>query len=125
MLYNTYLQIIGGGSGELSTPVLSGWGEGVDGANLGDVGYIFAVNLEWDSIAGATIYEIYRAVNPPPFGSGDYSLFTTISESSYRDTDLSWPSGPYLAYKIVAKNSQVSSEESNVFEIGPFPMIPP
>jgi hypothetical protein len=98
--------------GESEAPVLTGWGEGAGGVDLGEF-YVVAVNLNWNDIPGAT-YEIYRVENPPPFGVGTYSLLATTSSESYRDSTVDWAAGfPYYAYKVRATGGSVTTAYSN------------
>lgn len=111
--------------GESEAPVLTGWGEGGGGADLGEY-YVVAVNLDWNGIAGATNYEIYRAENPPPYGSGTYSLLDNETLLEYRDSTVVWNggSGPYYGYKIIATNGASETGYSNELVFAPA-FVPP
>jgi len=58
------------------------------------------VNLDWDDVAGATMYHIYRSTDP-------YSGFAEIGTSgtnSYQDTGVS--AGNKYFYYITADNAK-------------------
>lgn len=111
--------------GESEAPVLTGWGEGGGGADLGEY-YVVAVNLDWNEIAGATNYEIYRAENPPPYGSGTYSLLDNETLLEYRDSTVVWNggNGPFYGYKIIATNGAAETGYSNELVFAPA-FVPP
>lgn len=111
--------------GESEAPVLTGWGEGGGGADLGEY-YVVAVNLDWNEIAGATNYEIYRAENPPPYGSGTYSLLDNETLLEYRDSTVVWNggNGPFYGYKIIATNGAAETSYSNELVFAPA-FVPP
>lgn len=56
--------------------------------------------LTWDPADGVNLYNVYRSTDP----YGTYSLITTISTTSYEDTDLS-ASDKYFYY-VTADNSK-------------------
>lgn len=111
--------------GESDAPVLTGWGEAADGADLGEY-YVVAVNLDWNEIAGATNYEIYRAENPPPYSAGTYSLLDNETLLEYRDTTVVWNggNGPFYGYKIIATNGASTTGYSNELIFAPA-FVPP
>jgi len=76
--------------------------------SVSNVNYSSSVDLEWNSVDGATAYKIYRASSK----NGSYSLLKTTSGTSWRD--YSPILGRTYYYKVVAVNDNVSSEYSNV-----------
>lgn len=111
--------------GESDGPTLTGWGEDADEQDIGET-YVSAVNLEWTEIPGATLYDIYRAENPPPFGVGSFALLDSEALLTYRDSTVVWDggNGPIYGYKIIATNGGASSGESNELVFAPA-FIPP
>ncbi len=112
--------------GESEAPVLTGWGEAADGADIGEF-YVVAVNLDWTEIPGATNYDLYRAENPPPYGSGTYSLFDSETLLTYRDNTVVWDggNGPYYGYKVIATNGGFSTPASDELIFAPAAVPPP
>jgi fibronectin type 3 domain-containing protein len=111
--------------GEFDAPTLTGWGEAADGADLGEY-FVVAVNLDWNEITGATNYEIYRAENPSPYGSGTYSLLDNETLLEYRDSTVVWNggNGPFYGYKIIATNGASETGYSNELVFAPA-FVPP
>ncbi len=58
------------------------------------------VNLSWDTVSGATGYNIYRSEDPSNFGSTVYGTSTT---NSFTDTNAA-SSGTKYFYKVTATN---------------------
>ncbi|MDR3583795.1 MAG: cell wall-binding repeat-containing protein [Desulfosporosinus sp.] len=64
------------------------------------------INLNWDSMSGATSYYLYRATS----SSGTYANIVTVTTAGYIDTVLS--SGSTYYYKVQAVNSAGTSSYS-------------
>jgi hypothetical protein len=109
----------------LTPPVLTGWGEGGGGVDLEEY-YIVAVNLDWNEVASATNYKIFRAENPPPYGAGAYSLLDNETLLEYRDSAVVWDggSGPHYGYKVIATHGARESGYSNELIFSPA-FVPP
>jgi hypothetical protein len=58
-----------------------------------------SIYLSWDSVSGASYYNVYRATS----ASGDYTFLVYTSSTSYTDTGLS--SGATYYYKVTAYSS--------------------
>jgi len=112
--------------GESEAPALTGWGEAADGADIGEF-YVSAVNLEWTETPGATNYDLYRAENPPPYGSGTYSVLDSETLLTYRDSTVDWAGGfgPYYGYKVIATNGAFSTPASDELIFSALPLPPP
>jgi hypothetical protein len=102
-----------GTSSPLDAPVITGWGEGVGGSDLG-VFYVEAINLAWNDITGASSYDIYRAIASSSIGSlGPYALLVSQADLTYRDTAVDWAAGRGYGYKVLATNGVDDSAFSN------------
>lgn len=71
----------------------------------------FRINLDWDPVAGAVGYNVYRA----DIGSPDFTQIGSAATSDYVDTGL--PAETSYRYKVTAYNSAGESDFSNT-EIG-------
>lgn len=67
-----------------------------------------SLDISWDASAGATSYRLYRATS----SGGIYTEIYEDVNTSYSDTGLPYDTTYY--YKVIASNSSVSSEFSNI-----------
>ena len=81
-----------------------------------------SINLSWGAVTGASEYEVYRATS----STGTYTLISTITATSYNNTELTTNSTYYYksrAYTAVG-NEKVYSGFSTVVSSKPIPVAP-
>ncbi len=88
----------------LGTPTLSG---------IGDSG---KVTLTYGSVAGATLYNIYRSTTSA--STGFSSISTSASSGTYNNTGLT--NGTTYYYKVTVTNGNNGTSTSSVLTISPF-----
>ena len=71
-----------------------------------------SVNLTWDTVAGATSYDVYRKIYK---SDAKFKKIKTVSENSYSNDGL--VTGKEYSYYVVAKNSVGVSPNSNIVAI--------
>lgn len=68
------------------------------------------IRLTWDSVSGATDYDVYTSVVPLGQASGSYTLLDNVADSIFNALAVS---GMRNYYKVMAKNSTQSSAYSD------------
>ncbi len=76
------------------------------------------IALSWTAVDGATSYSVYTSTSP----SGIYGLVSTVSSTSYTNTDLAANTTYY--YKVLASNSAGSSSYSSEVSATTYPAAP-
>ena len=68
------------------------------------------IKIGWESIDGATGYQVYRAESK----SGEYKLMKTTNSTSYTNTSAKAGTAYYYKVKAIAENSAADSEYSEI-----------